>query len=369
MNFKHEIWKLIDLVLLHSNGFLDLNPHYQRNAIWPLSAQKRLIETIQRKLPIPSFFIRKIGEKKFEMVDGQQRARAIIKFWNGEFSDSARRLLNEQFKKKTENYCLLEDFRNYELNITLLWGEIQNREIEEFYTLVNSSGLKLNQAELRKASYYSTRFLKLVTELTDSSLFDNLCLFSKKSSERMNDIEFVSELTVFLKFGFSEKKVKVEDTFESDISDSEFKELYEKANRVLEKINFLNEFTPINRTRFKQKNDFYSLFAFIHLHPELSANFLRYSYELLLKLSPQIRPSQESCDPLMDYAINCVSQSNSKSAREERNQFFEKLLLNSNKNPNDMQIEILQFLKIEEAEMEVIEEYLSFPLGKIQELI
>ena len=56
-----------------------------------------------------------------------------------------------------------------------------------------------------KAEYYSTRILKLATELQVAE-FEAFSLFSDKSSDRMNDIDFISELLAFLELALPTKR-------------------------------------------------------------------------------------------------------------------------------------------------------------------
>jgi hypothetical protein len=57
-----------------------------------------------------------------------------------------------------------------------------------------------------------------------------------------------------------------------------------------------------------------------------------------------IRPSNEECEALRDYANNCVTQSNSKSARKNRLSFFNAILKNKEIDDNDILLDILSYL-------------------------
>ena len=46
MSFKTEVWNIKELITLYDKENLNLNPPYQRNAIWSIQAQKLLIDTI-----------------------------------------------------------------------------------------------------------------------------------------------------------------------------------------------------------------------------------------------------------------------------------------------------------------------------------
>lgn len=360
LRFTTEQWAVSHLVEIYEAQRLNLRPHYQRNSIWSLPSQRSLITTIQSGNAIPNFFVRAMPRSKFEMVDGQQRSRAIIGFLKGEFADKNRITLSDAIKGDPRNAKAISSLLAYKLTVTILDDSFSEKEIEDFYVLVNRSGLRLNRPELFKAEYYSTRFLQLATEIAGAPVFEELTLFSEQSSDRMNDIDFVSELLALLEFGFTDKKEKVDALYESDISEAQFRELKSRAEGVLARFARLNEVVPINRTRFKQKGDFYTLFGFIADNPELSAAALKCFYLILLKLSPHIRPSQEDCDPLMDYAVNCVTQSNSKKAREARNKLLVELFLNSNSHPNPTQKAIADYLHLTEADYERIGSSLVF---------
>jgi len=342
MEFKYTTWTIADLIGVYDRNEINLNPSYQRNPIWSSNAQKMLLNTIKNKQPIPNFFIRKLKTRKYEMVDGQQRARTIIGYVKGKLTDLNGNKCNEE-----------ENFLSYPLCVTLIERISASESIEQFYALVNSSGLRLNRPELKKAEYYDTKFLALITNLAASPEFSKLQLFTESSTNRMNDVEFVSELVANSKFGISEKKEKVDKFYEKDISEEESKQLQFLFLNVMKYIKNFDSIYPINKTRYKQRNDFYTLFDFIKsLEPtDTLIETMNYYYKILLKIGPHIKPSQEECEPFMNYAINCVSQSNSKNAREERKTFFNDLFLNAKNKPNETQRAILKYFGVEETEL------------------
>ena len=366
VRFTAELWPLSQLIQLYEASRINLSPHYQRNSIWSLSSQQKLISTIQSGNPIPSFFVRTMPHATFEMVDGQQRSRSIIGYWSGEFADKGRLRLSPAMKADPRFAEAIESFKSYRISVTLLDQSFTDKETEDFYVLVNSSGMRLNRPELFKAEYYSTRFLKLATELAGSPVFETLSLFSDSSSERMNDIDFVSELLAFLEYGFTDKKEKVDALYDSDISDGKYRDLKQRAEATLTRISALHSIIPIPRTRFKQKGDFYTIFGFVARNQSLSDAALGYFYRTLIRLSPHIRPSQEDCDPLMEYAINCVTQSNSKKAREARNTLFEELFLNVADQPNATQLAIANYLHLSKTDYERVGRSLVLRLGALE---
>ena len=368
LRFTTEQWPISQLVQLYEANRINLSPHYQRNSIWSLSNQRSLIATVTLGNPLPTFFVRTLPRNKFEMVDGQQRSRSIIGYWNGEFADNNRLTLTPAIKAEPRNSKAFDSFMAYKLSVTLLDQSFTDKEVEDFYVLVNSSGMRLNRPELFKAEYYSTRFLKLATELAGAPVFEALSLFSDKSSDRMNDIDFVSELIALLSFGFNDKKEKVDALYASDISEAQYRDLKQRFEATLGRITKLDAIVPINRTRFKQKGDFYTLFGFVANNPNLSAKALEHFYDILLRLSSHIRPSQENCDPLMEYAVNCVTQSNSKKAREARNKLFDELFLNSSGQPNPTQQSIAEYFRLTDKDYETIGSSLVFRIAALDKV-
>ena len=75
-----------DKISVHSairkleNGILNLNPLYQRNAVWTISQKQLLIDSIIVGIPIPSFYFNRVPDDKIDVVDGQQRLRSISDF-------------------------------------------------------------------------------------------------------------------------------------------------------------------------------------------------------------------------------------------------------------------------------------------------
>ena len=59
-----------------------INREYQREpGIWSLEDKQYLIDSILKKLDLPKFYFRKLDDKKYEIVDGQQRLETIWNFY------------------------------------------------------------------------------------------------------------------------------------------------------------------------------------------------------------------------------------------------------------------------------------------------
>jgi hypothetical protein len=336
MEFKHETWTIKSLIEHIEKEKIDLKPPYQRNFIWNSNDQKYLVDSIINNFPLPNFFLYEKHDRKYEMVDGQQRSRTILRFWNGIIYSSKKESINEVDKNK---------FLEYRLNITILFNLSADDSLEEFYSLVNKRGKHLNTPELFKAQFHDTKFLRLVEELIDNQEMINLNLFSDSTKIRMNDRSFVEELMAYLKLGITDKKLVIEKIYTIDIDENEYYFLKSKFEKVINKLKVLNNAVEIKSTRYKQRNDFYTLFCFINENLDQDDEILLTQYSSLILIDPYISPTNDQCIPLKEYALNCVSQSNSKTARKKRLEFFNSFLKNTNVELNETTNEIYEYLE------------------------
>jgi uncharacterized protein with ParB-like and HNH nuclease domain len=145
MKFRIENWSIKQLKEKYDEGKLSLNPPYQRKFIWSLSDQQTLIQSILKGYAIPNIFLYEFKKGFFEMVDGQQRTRTILGFMENQFKTSDGRAYGTLDKKS-----ILDD---YKIPITIIEKIEDGESIEEFYSLVNKSGIHLNRPELKKAEY------------------------------------------------------------------------------------------------------------------------------------------------------------------------------------------------------------------------
>lgn len=337
MKYSNVEWTIGQLMDLINCNRINLRPPYQRNFIWSPKDQKLLIESLHKGYPLPNFFILKNEDNTYEMVDGQQRAITIHKFINNEFAD---------LHKKYYREYAANSFLDYKLNIVLLEDFNDGIESkEEFFYLVNKRGVQLNPSEVNHAYYHDTDFMKLVNRMSDYQSLIDLDIFTDKTALRMNDRSLIEELAAYLFKGITDKRNAVEDLFESKIDNEKANVQYARFCKIIDRIKAFQAIKPINQTRYKQRNDFYTLFCFIDVHIEDTIEVQMEQYKVLVFISNNglISPSNDEYDLFKEYAINCVSQSNSKRARELRLSFFEALLANQSKDPSEEQLQLIEF--------------------------
>jgi len=296
MEYKLTEWRIKRLIKEHEAEHIDLTPPYQRNPVWTLRAQQKLIESILGHKPIPNFFLLRKGPKSFEMIDGQQRARTILAYWKNLLVDQDHLTFQERLDRSGDRSVARSRFLDYRLSITIVTKLEDNESVEEYYALLNSSGLRLNRPELKKAEYFTTNFLKLLLDLVADERWEEMKIFTATNIARMNDVDFVSELVATLKFGISDKKEKVDQLYEDDITIDEMNALKAAFDENLGRFQHLNRITPLIRTRYKQKNDFYTLFHLFYTIRRCNETTLEFLYGVLVKIGPHIDPHKRNAN-------------------------------------------------------------------------
>ncbi len=298
------------------------------------------MDTILRNIPMPKIFLQAIirnADTYRVVIDGQQRIKAILSFLRGEFSLAkpyTGEFSNLTFEELPAN--IQEDFLSYKIDI----NEIRNASddiVRDIYLRVNKYTVALNRQELRRADFPGA-FLELSESLAQEQFFEKGHIFTIANSRRMGDVEFVSELLALLLGGPQDKRNTLDDFYlkymewDSAGKDSlrnrfltvlgDFKEIFDDTDTT-DDIN-------LAETRFKQKADFYSLFAAVDECRTKGGslegkplNFLKKDFEII---NENTAPHAE-VSILSEYAVQCVSQGNSFASRKWRRDFLKHFLV------------------------------------------
>lgn len=213
-----------DLINLDNSGELNLNPWYQRRSVWNESQKAYLINTLFESKPIPTIYIRHSidfeREKSIkEVVDGQQRVRAILGFCKGEF-----RALNTEIGKKVLYSDLNRTQKQKFLMIALPIGYLQgasDSDVIDIFARINSVAKSLNSQEKRNAKFSGAFKQFCVSESTKRlSIFRDFHFFTANDIARMNEVQFMSDLIVNIKDGLTSYSSSKLDKYYSDYDDS-----------------------------------------------------------------------------------------------------------------------------------------------------
>ena len=159
METKSEHWPLLTFKEYEKD--INPNPTYQRSAVWKPDQKQLLIDSILRKIDIPKLYLRETNTNGFtyEIIDGQQRMRALWEFLLNKYSlsEEAEHVLvgdklfdiaectYEQLPSKIK----VERIHKYTLDVVIIQQATEDEIADLFYRLNNGTPLK--PAEVRNA--------------------------------------------------------------------------------------------------------------------------------------------------------------------------------------------------------------------------
>jgi hypothetical protein len=159
---------------------INTNPDYQRPAVWSLAQKQLLIDSILRSYDVPKFYWRQVSKKpaKFDVVDGQQRIRAICEFCDGKYglSKDAEAIDGNPvagLKYQELPFDLRIKWDTYNLDVVVMDEADEDETREMFLRLQNGTSLKAQ--EKRNAMPGNMR--DFVKALAAHSIF-SVCGFS-----------------------------------------------------------------------------------------------------------------------------------------------------------------------------------------------
>jgi hypothetical protein len=165
-------------------GKVWLNPIYQRESVWTRSQKQLLIDSLLNDIDIPKLYFRAIDKNghEFEVVDGQQRLRAISDFLGSEFPLSKKSKPVEGHVTANRDFSSLPTplqmkLQNAQLDVVVLLKGYTDDDIEEIFLRLQN-GTPLNAAEKRKA--LPGEMKTIVAALAEHAFFEELCGFSSK---------------------------------------------------------------------------------------------------------------------------------------------------------------------------------------------
>ena len=179
-----------------------VNRDYQRSdRVWPTAARSFFIETILLDFPTPKMWLHQRLEMPSrktvkEIVDGQQRSKAILDFYQNRLRLS-KTILYDSFAGRT--LTELDDeyqaqFLNYGLNIDVFVGA-SLEDVREVFRRMNSFTVPLNPEESRHATFQGPFkwFIHSLSRDYDTA-FRNAGVFSEKQLNRLADAKLMTEI-------------------------------------------------------------------------------------------------------------------------------------------------------------------------------
>jgi len=274
-NFDSRTYSINDFLEWQGNDQLELSPRYQRKAVWSEGAKSYLLDTIIRGKPIPKVFIRQkintITKKSVrEVVDGQQRLRAILSYVKDGFTISKRH--NKQFgglyfsQLDTVDPDIASTLLNYEISVDLLVN-MDDAEVLDVFSRLNSYAVTLNEQEKLNANHFGD--FKILADRIAFN-YNTYWIANKIVTEqqilRMNDVQLVADLLIAVTDEIKEKKQisKYYDRYEDDFP-YDVDELMGRFDTCLQLVSKVFP-ESLKNTEFRRVHLFFSLFlCFYHI--------------------------------------------------------------------------------------------------------
>lgn len=176
-------------------------PTFQRSYIWSSVKASRFIESLLLGLPVPSVFLYKEPKtEKYLVVDGQQRLKTLLFFYQGTFKegaarDRAFRLVDVDQRWNGQTYRDLAENDRQRLDDAIIHAIIFRQEepkdeassIFHVFERLNTGGMNLSAQEIRTCVAHGA-FSNLLRILNDDVNWR--AIFGKKSI-RLKDEELI----------------------------------------------------------------------------------------------------------------------------------------------------------------------------------
>jgi hypothetical protein len=221
---------------------INTNPDFQRPAVWSKAQKQLLIDSILRDYDIPKFYWRKISSKPdhYDVVDGQQRLRAIWEFFDGGFTlpKNADKIDGDDvaglyFSDLPDDLRMRFDV--YALDVVVFENSDEDEVREMFLRLQNGTSLKAQE----KRNAYPGQMRDFVCSIANHKFFGSVGF----TNARFN-YDLVAAQLVALELAGSPTNVKNADLNRMYDDHATFSDSCSDAKAVVRKLNTLAEIFP-----------------------------------------------------------------------------------------------------------------------------
>jgi hypothetical protein len=198
---------------------VDFNLEVQRNSVWNKQQKGMLIHSLICDYIVPPlYFINTDAEDKtVHVLDGQQRMRSMIEFFNDEVVIPENVLpyydevTEQEFELSGKKFSELDEVVRKSFETTNIpsytLSDITEEEIEECFMRLNSGTHLTNIEYIRVLGGKETR--QVINKLLDEDFFKNSIKITNRQRERGKDQESILQcISVFNNFDVSGKAIK-----------------------------------------------------------------------------------------------------------------------------------------------------------------
>lgn len=198
---KHLIQKWSISELEKYKDLIDPRPQYQRTPVWTKERKAFLIDSILRGYDIPKIYLKLLGKRNgkdsFEVVDGQQRLRAIWEFIEGQYTLGKDSIFDKEnfsgFHYSDLPKPVQKQLKDYVVVVTEII-ESAPGEINELFTRLQK-GVSLNPPELRHALVSNIgNYVSSFVDKQKSKFFNADCKIEDKRFKHQDYVDHIIAL-------------------------------------------------------------------------------------------------------------------------------------------------------------------------------
>lgn len=149
-----------EILNLHKDGEIVIQPEYQRLFRWTNEQRSRLIESVLLRLPIPPIFLIEDRDGVLELIDGLQRTSSVLQFLDGSAIDQdpltleGCDILDEINGKKFEDLStsIRLGFKRTPIRAIIIKKSGDDYVKYEMFKRLNTGGSLLSAQEIRNCS-------------------------------------------------------------------------------------------------------------------------------------------------------------------------------------------------------------------------
>ncbi|NQZ32930.1 MAG: DUF262 domain-containing protein [Oceanospirillaceae bacterium] len=181
-----------------------LTPDFQRDFVWNITKQSKLIESCLMRIPLPVFYVAEDQEGKIVVVDGLQRLTTFVRYLNGEFALKGIGESNlSGLKFKDLPLKLQERIEDTQLILYILDEKAPERAKLDIFDRVNG-GTPLTRQQMRN-SLYSGAGTKLLKDMSKKNIFLR-CTGKSLDTKSMRDREVINRFFAFYLLSYQSYK-------------------------------------------------------------------------------------------------------------------------------------------------------------------
>lgn len=270
---EYHPWQLQvgDLLGKWNRGEIVPDPEWQRGYIWKLKDEQLLIDSILIKMPIPKLYFTQDWDPKKQanihnVIDGQQRLRAIQRFLTNKFPV---RIEGKEYYFKDLDRDTVKKITSYELYGHAL-TDYKLDDVTFLFERLNRTGIKLTNMENWKSKYTDTNVLKMLFGISDEhKKYYHDVIYTEENVHRFLHLDDIVDICHSISHegvaGGSKKDLDdfLKEVKVKDISNTDANQI---KNRYRKVVNSLKEILPkaeLQATLFAKRTHFISLFMAI----------------------------------------------------------------------------------------------------------